>query len=277
MILVTPDVQKAAEYSISSAELHAKIFKMREAAEDPTRDPRPAAQDLYKILIGPIERDLVGAKARTLMWSLDGALRYVPLAALHDGRQFVLERYRTVMITPASNSRLKDEPTARWSMLGLAVSKAHDSFPALPGAVREIQQIIRSGDGASGPGVLDGKAMVDEEFTVATMTIELRRRYPVVHIASHFAFQPGNEAASFLLLGDGGRLSLAELKGFPNLFSGVDLLTLSACNTASGAPGADGREVEGFGVIAQRQGAKAVLATLWPVSDASTPMLMREM
>ncbi len=278
VILVTPDAQKAAEYSISAAELNARIFAMREAVENPLRDPRPAAHELYKILVGPIERDLSGARAQTLMWSLDGALRYVPISALYDGRQFLVERYRTVMITPASNSRLKDEPSAQWSVLGLAVSKAHESFPALPGAVREIQQIVRSDSSNPGSGLLEGKAMVDEEFTAQTMTTELRRRYPVVHIASHFSFQPGNEESSFLLLGDGGRLSLAELKGFQNLFSGVDLLTLSACNTASGgAAGADGREVEGFGVIAQRQGAKAVLATLWPVSDASTPMLMRQM
>ena len=59
-----------------------------------------------------------------------------------------------------------------------------------------------------------------------------------MHIASHFSFQPGNESASFLLLGDGRRLPLAELKNYQNLFSGVDLLTLSACNTASGGPGA---------------------------------------
>jgi CHAT domain-containing protein len=103
----------------------------------------------------------------------------------------------------------------------------------------------------------------------------LRKRYPVVHIASHFQFRPGNETASFLLLGDGSQLPLSELKAMPNVFGGVDLLTLSACNTAIGSPGADGREVEGFGVLAQRQGAKAVVATLWAVADVSTQALMQ--
>jgi CHAT domain-containing protein len=95
-------------------------------------------------------------------------------------------------------------------------------------------------------------------------------------VASHFQFQPGSETDSFLLLGDGHRLSVADLKNDWNLFDGVDLLTLSACNTAIGTAGATGKEVESFGVLAQRQGAKAVIATLWPVTDASTRLLMEE-
>ncbi|MDQ3667024.1 MAG: CHAT domain-containing protein, partial [Acidobacteriota bacterium] len=70
-------------------------------------------------------------------------------------------------------------------------------------------------------------------------------------------------------------LSLAQIKSLPNVFGGVELLTLSACNTATGG-GANGKEVEGFGVLAQRQGAKAVVASLWPVADRSTKLLMQE-
>jgi CHAT domain-containing protein len=65
------------------------------------------------------------------------------------------------------------------------------------------------------------------------------------------------------------------VKTWPTVFGGVDLLTLSACNTAAGGAERDGKEVEGFGVLAQRQGAKAVVATLWPVEDASTKELMQ--
>ena len=117
---------------------------------------------------------------------------------------------------------------------------------------------------------------MDEEFTDGSFREALRQRYPVVHIASHFAFKPGDETDSFLLLGDGSRLPLSKIKTSTNLFGGVDLLTLSACDTATGGAGSDGREVEGFGVLAQRQGAKAVMASLWPVADASTRLLMQE-
>jgi CHAT domain-containing protein len=107
------------------------------------------------------------------------------------------------------------------------------------------------------------------------MTTALQEGHPVVHIASHFHFHPGNNTASFLLLGDGTHLSLAELHKKPALFHGVDLLTLSACNTAMGDLGATGQEIDGFARQAQQQGAKAVVASLWPVADASTKDLMQ--
>ena len=55
------------------------------------------------------------------------------------------------------------------------------------------------------------------------------------------------------------------------------MLTLSACNTGVDDVPGEGKEVEAFGVVAQRKGAKSVIASLWPVADASTSLLMREM
>src|SRR5712691_2264091 len=125
-------------------------------------------------------------------------------------------------------------------------------------------------------GVLPGTIKLDEAFTQEAMLAGLRLRPSVVHVASHFQFEPGNETNSALLLGDGSFLSLAQIKSMPNVFGGVELLTLSACNTATGGTGANGKEVEGFGVLAQRQGAKSVIASLWPVADSSTKVLMQE-
>ena len=281
VILTTPDTQKAAEYDIKAADLNRKILDFRQVLQNPDLDPAPLAQELYKILVGPIAKDLDGAKAHTLMWSLDGALRYLPMGALHDGKQYLVERYRNEVFTPASQARLKDAPSAKWKVLGMGVSKPQTGFDPLPGVVQELHGIVET-DGAAAPagsdttGVVPGIMKLDEEFTLDAMRSSLRQHYSLVHIASHFNFQPGTEADSFLLLGDGSHLSLQQIKSMPNVFSGVELLTLSACNTATGGAGADGKEVEGFGVVAQRQGAKAVLASLWPVSDASTQLLMRE-
>jgi CHAT domain-containing protein len=166
-------------------------------------------------------------------------------------------------------------PIRNWNALGLGVSKAHgERIPALPGVVEEIHGIIK--DRANSTGVLPGTIKLDEQFTQEAMLSGLRQRPPVVHVASHFQFTPGNETNSALLLGDGTFLSLAQIKSLPNVFGGVELLTLSACNTATGGGGASGKEVEGFGVLAQRQGAKAVVASLWPVADRSTKVLMQD-
>jgi CHAT domain-containing protein len=124
--------------------------------------------------------------------------------------------------------------------------------------------------------VIPGDKELDDVFTGASFRAALRQRRPVVHIASHFHFQPGNDQQSFLLLGDGSPLTLAEFKRLPNIFENVQLLTLSACETGLGDSVSDGTEVEAFGVLAQRQGASAVIATLWSVADESTSALMTE-
>jgi len=117
---------------------------------------------------------------------------------------------------------------------------------------------------------------LDGEFTQEEFLRQLRQapRSPVVHIASHFAFSAADGGGSYLLLGDGQHLTISDITRKGQIFQGVDLLTLSACNTASGG-GGDGHEFEGLGMAAQKQGAEAVLATLWPVSDESTGLLMQ--
>ena len=270
-VLRTPDAQKAYRYPIKAADLNRKIEAFRQVVQDPELDPRPLAQELYKILVAGMAADLRQAKAQTLMWSLDGALRYVPLAALYDGRQYLIEQYRLSVMTLANNMSLKDRPDRKWRAAGFGVTRQFEDAAALPAVAAELTGIIatRPGDG----GVLAGEIKLDDQFTRQTMRETLLKRYPVVHIASHFRFQPGNETRSYLQLGDGAHLSLADLRTSPNLFGGVQLLTLSACNTGMG----DGTEVEGFGALAQMQGAKAVIASLWPVEDQSTSRLMQEL
>jgi CHAT domain-containing protein/tetratricopeptide (TPR) repeat protein len=280
VILTTPEVQVARERSIAAADLARKVHAFRQALdpdrrESVLRDPRPLARELYQLLVAPIAQDLRQARATTLMWSLDGVLRYLPLAALHDGEQYLLERYRLAVFTPASATRLKDQPRSPWSGVGFGVSKAHGEFPALPTVPDELRGVIRDPTQPNPEGVLPGLVHLDEAFTDAALRAALRQSPPVVHIASHFQLHPGDDTASFLLLGNGSHLPLAQLKTWPQPFQGVELLTLSACNTAVGSTGAEGTEVEGFAVLAQRQGAKAVVATLWPVVDVSTKELMQ--
>jgi CHAT domain-containing protein len=95
-------------------------------------------------------------------------------------------------------------------------------------------------------------------------------------LASHFKFEPGTLEGCFLVMGGGTRLSLAELLEGGYHLSDVDLMTLSACQTAVGGTDAEGREVECFATLIQKQGAKAVLATLWPVADRSTAHFMEQ-
>ncbi|MBL8204293.1 MAG: CHAT domain-containing protein [Blastocatellia bacterium] len=264
VLVFKSDARVAREYEIKASELNHKIFAFREALNARRPDFMQLSRELYRILVAPIRQDLSDTK--TVLWSLDGALRYVPLAALHDGKKYLVESYSNVVQT--LSSRLHDPPCKNWRGLGLGLSKAVAGFPSLAHVPAELSSIIRSS--ANSKGALDGRLLLNETFTETTMKAELKNHYPAVHIASHFKFEPGNETDSYLVLGDGSPLTVAQLKAWQGAFTGVELLTLSACETGVG----DGRELESFGEIAQRQGAKAVIATLLRVPDQSAAVLM---
>jgi CHAT domain-containing protein/predicted negative regulator of RcsB-dependent stress response len=281
LILTTSTTQKAYTVEIKAADLNKLVQEFRAVANDPSTkyDPRPLGRRLYDVLVKPLEKDLEGAKADTLLWSLDGTLRYVPMAALWDGEQYLAERYRNVIITLASRSKIGEALTGSksgWQALGAGVSTKWPGFAELTAVPEELRSIIRettTQNPAEEKGVLTGQRLLDSQFNLTSFERALGR-YPLIHIASHFRFRPGNETNSFLLLGDGNHLTVDKVRAAGSMFDGVELLALSACDTATGGIGSNGAEVESFGVIAQEQGAKAVMGTLWAVADASTRDLM---
>ena len=273
-LLTTPGVQLARSVKIKAQDLSRQVAEFGRLLRDPKSDPLPAAQALYKLLLAPVEQDLAQAGAKTVMLSLDGVLRYLPFGVLHDGQRYALQRWNLPIYTSVVRERLRDATNANWQAVGLGVTRAHGNFKALPAVRTEMNSIIRTG----ASGVLPGEVHLDEAFTAQRLKAVSQRQFSVVHVASHFQFSPGTEVNSFLLLGDGSQLTLGDIRTQNYRFDDVDLLTLSACDTGLGG-GRDqrGREIEGFGVIAQQQGAKAVLATLWQVADSSTATLMGDM
>ena len=273
MILSTAGVPLARSTKIGAKELNKQIFEFRGLLADRNSNPLPAAQALYTLLVAPVVRDLELAGAKTVMLSLDGALRHLPFAALHDGKRYLVNRWNLPMYTSVTKDRLRDDVTPQWQAAGFGVTRKWDKFPALPAVKNELNSVVKSAVG----GVLHGEVYLDDAFTALTFKNVAARPFQLLHVASHFQFSPGTEVNSFLLLGDGQQLTLGDIRTQNYRFDNVDLLTLSACDTGLGG-GRDerGREIEGFGVIAQQQGAKAVMATLWSVADQSTSTLMAE-
>ena len=118
VIVITAGATVAREYAISEEDLNKKVAEFQQVLRDRTKDPKPLAEELYKILIGPVKADLDQAQAQTLVWSLDGVLRYIPMAALYDGKQYLVENYATVTITPASIAHLAEKPDVSNSECG---------------------------------------------------------------------------------------------------------------------------------------------------------------
>ena len=276
ILLTTPDTQITRTSKIKTRDLNHMIADFRRQLRDPKSQPLQTSQALYKLLVAPIAKDLDQAGSQTVMLSLNGALRYLPFSALHDGNQYLVKRWRLPLYTSVVRNHLRDEMRPKWHVAGLGLTKAVGDFPALPSVRAEIQSIVRTDSRAS--GILPGEAYLDEQFSANRLKEAGRQGFELLHIASHFRFSPGTEVNSYLLLGDGQHLTLGDIRTQGYRFDHVDMLTLSACDTALGG-GRDekGREIEGFGVIAQQQGAKSVLATLWPVSDASTAVLMSDL
>lgn len=283
IIVTTATQQLVREADISAKEIRRKIADFRDILIH-QRPVEKAAQELYSWIIGPVEKDLQDAGARVLMLSLDDMLRYLPLSALYDGQRYLAERYALSLYNAAANdSDIKDKPDEEWRVAGFGLSEAVTvdtgtgavlKFDPLPNVPDELDVIVKESEEDS-RGILQGEIRLNQFFTEQALKDLLGEGgHQVVHIASHFDLIPGNEADSFLVLGEGKTLSLARIYEEDISFQGINLLVLSACNTAMGE-NTRGKEVESFGVVAQNQGAKAILASLWPVSDASTSEFMQ--
>lgn len=293
VIVVTASSRKRIELKTSSAELRAKVFRTLKVLALRDADPRPELTELYGLIVAPIEDELKGLErtqggAPTLLWSLDDALRYLPMAALYDGQQYMVERFNNVLFTPASYGHITDAPMAnglRPSVLAMGLSRSYGGLPALPGVLPELEAVVHDAAVPESHGPMEGRLLSNDKFTLAALKTELGagQSVPVVHIASHFVVETGSGSEPYLMLGgedatreDGYAWNLSEMENSKVSFHGTRLLTLSACSTAKDYTSRNGVEMDSLGMVAQQKDAEAVLATLWDVNDASTSLLMSD-
>jgi CHAT domain-containing protein len=222
-----------------------------------TREYLPHAQRLYDWLVRPLEGDLAAAKVETVVFVPDGALRTIPMAALHDGKQFFVTKY-ALAITPGlclTDPRPIQREHAR--VLAVGVTESVQGFPALPNVGPEIEGLR---------GMFRTTALVDRDFLAANFEKALKAEpYTIVHIASHGQFD-ADVTKTFLLTYD-DKVSMDQLSKFIGVLKfrddPLELLMLSACDTAAG----DDRAALGLAGIAIKAGARSAVATLWQVHD----------
>jgi pentatricopeptide repeat protein len=294
ILIATPERQIERRQAINSADLRRAIGDLLDdvAAK---RNVLARSQHLYDLLLRPVAQAAKAAGARRIVLWPDGALRYVPFALLHDGAGFAsdnfeLQLYSDVAATGQQAPR-RDKPL---SVRGLGVTQAIAGFAALPGVAEELCGIVHgpiaglSGEHAdcvssgaaagamTGQGAIPGAGFADASFTQQQFDALLAgpRDFSVLHISTHFSLRPGNALRSYLLTGSGERMTLDRLAAID--FAGVQLITLSACQTAlGGAVTGDGREIEGLSSLVQKRGVERVVASLWRVEDRSTAVLMK--
>lgn len=272
IILTTATFQLSREAGISERAINRLVHEFRLAIDQRLdADISRTRQALWRHLMAPLIDRLEEIGARTLMIVPYGTLRYLPFAALHDGTRYLVERFAVSILTLAAHAHLGDRGTTDWQVAGLGVSREVPGYRRLQAVGEELSGIVRTVP--EGTGVYPGTIRLDEAFTEQNFADALEA-HQAVHVASHFVLNPAQGLASHLLLGDGTTLSLERLRDPSFDFHELELMTLSACETAMGSGSANGREFEGFAALVQQRGVKAVIASLWPVADQSTAPLM---
>ncbi len=273
LVLVTADAPPV-HYTVpvTANELQQTIARLGVALTSPTGDVQTPARQLYDWLMRPLEGALAQADAQTLLYAPDGQLRYVPLAALHDGNQWLVENYRVTNLTAASLTDFDAPPATVHSLLAAAFSTGQYqvtvgtrqvSLAGLPFAGVEVETLAAV--------FADSTVLLNQAFDPAT-TIPQLDDYSLVHLATHAEFLPGDPEASFILFGNGDRVTLRDVATWS--LRNVQLVVLSACQTGVGGTLGNGEEILGFGYQLQRAGAHSTIASLWSVDDGGTQALM---
>ena len=253
----------------SAAAVEAVSSNLLASLKQPSANFRalPLAQDMYRWLIAPFEAELEQRDVRTLVFVLDGVLRNIPMAALYDGDQYLIERY-TIALAPSLQLLESDPvPPQQLNVLLGGISEPHQDFVALPGVVDEVGEIQRI--------VPDSQKLLNHNFTdVALQNAINTAPFPVVHLATHGRFSSSLDETFILTWGD--RLNVNELNRLLQTTDvtrrrPIELLVLSACETAEG----DDRATLGLAGVAVRAGARSTVATLWQLDDQAAPLVMK--
>lgn len=270
VLLSTANSQTLKKLAITESQLQNKVNAFLMTLQSPSIDPRLKATELYQLLIQPIDDELRQFEIKTILISPDGILKQVPFAALYNGERYLVQDYDTALLTQSSWIESSHTQPSTHTVGAFGLTKAIGGLRALPGVKSELIGIVKN----QTKGIFEGEMKLDNEFTDASLSSVLSKKYSVLHIASHFIFRPGRDTDSYLVLGDGSTLSINQLKEKRFDFSGTDLVVLSACETARYDKNLNGIPVDGLANVLQTRGAKTVLATQWAIEDKSTSILM---
>ncbi len=252
---------------VDQATLEGAVDRLTTAAQvesdsDSSDFFEPATQ-IYNWMIAPLRTSLDQEKVKTLVFVFDSVLSAVPVAALYDPEtQHHLVQDFSIAIAPSIQLPKHTTVTpANAFVLAAAMTQERTPFRQLNAARGEIEQVQQQ---------LPGEFLIDEAFTVERVKRVISDRdFSIVHFATHGVFS--SKAEDTYLLAWDQQINVNELSQFLRIqedtqATPIDLLILSACQTATG----DRRAALGIAGAGFRAGARSVLATLWNVDDEST-------
>lgn len=254
---------------VSAEKVEVVLAQLRLNLEKPytTPDSKSLAQQVYDWLIRPAEADLAQNQIKTLVFILDGSLRNVPMAALYDGKEYLIEKY-AIALTPGLQL-LNPQPLQQQTLKALlaGLTEERHGFIALPNVSQELATIESE---------VPSQVLLNQAFTSSSLQNEINAvPFSIVHLATHGQFS--SEAAQTFILAWDKSINIDELRALlrsreENQAEAIELLVLSACETASG----DKRAALGLAGIAVRSGARSTLASLWNLDDESGARLIAQ-
>ncbi len=269
-VIVKIPKQPLQRYSnkISQAKVEKLLVELRKNLVNPTATKaiKTQAQEVYNWLLKPIESQLQKSGVDTLVFVLDGPLRNLPMAALYDGKQYLVEKYAVALSTGLQ--LLDPKPLVKQQLRALTAGLTQpppgfSKFAPLLAVKSEFDGIAKAG--------VSTTSLLDENFKKKNLESEIGdASFNIVHLATHGQFSSRLED-TFILDFDGE----INVKEFDTLFQSqgkniVELLVLSACQTATG----DSRAALGLAGAAVRAGARSTIASLWQIDDQSTAMFV---
>lgn len=229
------------------------------------KDRQRLSNQVYDWLIAPAEAAQSLTQTKTLVFVLDGRLRNVPMSALYDGKQYLIEKYAIALSPGLQLMAATSLNAAKQGAIVGGISQTHAGFAGLPAVETEVMAIAQ---------IVSTSKMLNQEFTKSALADRVKNsKAHIVHLATHGQFSSRLED-TFLLTWD-GRVNVKELADLlqtreSDPANAIELLVLSACNTATG----DDRAVLGLAGLTIKSGAHSTLATLWPVKDKAAALLM---
>ena len=265
-----PLIHKTSQ--VNRQQVEQVITEIRKTIVQPDADHKfkAVSQQLYNWLIKPVETDLKNSKVNTLVFIPDGLLRNIPMSALYDGKEYLVQNY-SVAISPGLQL-FTPKPLAQKKLNalagGLSQPPKNEKFAPLPNVKVELKSIQELG--------ISTTTLLDKNFTSTNLAKTINAQaFRVVHLATHGQFS--SKAKDTFILAADGRINVSELDSLlksreQKRTEPVELLVLSACETAAG----DNRAALGLAGVALRAGARSTLASLWQIGDNSTALFIEE-
>jgi CHAT domain-containing protein/tetratricopeptide (TPR) repeat protein len=263
----TPPLRRTVK--IKREQLNQEIVDfLSDLRDSGSEDVKVPAKKLYKLLIQPFETELQELKIDTIIYAPDGQLRYIPLSALHDGKQWLVEKYRINNITAESLTSFAPKPLAKPHIFagafgGKSGVKTQEGFIGLPATITEVQKIA---------SLFPNTTTFTEAAFSKQITATKANSHTILHLATHGQLSVGTPEDSFILFGNGEKATIREIQDWS--LSNVDLVILSACQSGIGSKLGTGVEILGLGYQMQAAGARVAIASLWKVDDTGTQALM---